>query len=181
MAPITLEPGARVVGLAPSAPCGRVGVPNLAKGVERTWTSRVGRRCRQRGTRGGGRSRDATRVGNVARRSNSPGAWFDSAETTASPEDRDRRGHLVPAVQRTREWIGPRWVDDHRRTRRCGLRRQRTEGVEHQCPPCRPGNVARSDELGRAQAQGHLVDGPAHAPAGRRCTTIAPDEWSCVL
>ncbi len=50
-----------------------------------------------------------------------------------------------------------------------------------ECPPCRPGNVAGADELGRAQAQGHLLDGPAHAPAGRRCSTIAPDEWSHIF
>ena len=176
MDPIALGPNAGVVRLAPSAPCGRVGVPHLANGVERTWTSPVGRRRRQRGTHGCGRSRDATRVGNAPRRSNPPGAWFDRAETRPLPrivtgEDTwcqlfsepgsgsDLAGLTTTAVQDGAVFVvnGQKVWSTSAHHADLGML------------------LARTD-WDAPKHKGDLVDGPAHAPAGRRGSTAAPDE-----
>ena len=93
----------------------------------------------------------------------------------------DRRGGVVPAVQRAVGRLGPRRAHHHGGARRRRVGRQRPEGVEHQRAPRRPRDAPRSHRLGRAQAPGHHLLRAADAPARRRGPPAAADELPRVV
>ena len=90
--------------------------------------------------------------------------------------DGDRRIHLVPVVQRSRERIRPRGSHDPRNTRRRRVDRQRAEAVEHERAPRRLRAAPGAHRLGRPQTSRDHVLRAADAPAGRAGAVGAPDE-----
>ena len=65
-----------------------------------------------------------------------------SAEGEVPAPQPDRRGHLVPVVQRARQRVGPRRRHDAGRVQGQPLGDQRPEGLDHQRASCRLGVVA---------------------------------------
>ena len=66
----------------------------------------------------------------------------DGAEGKVPAPQPDRRGHLVPVVQRAGQRIGPRGRHDAGGVQGQSLGDQRAEGVDHQRASCRLGTVA---------------------------------------
>src|SRR5207245_162267 len=90
------------------------------------------------------------------------------AEGALPEEDAHGRGDLVPALLRAQRGLGPREPQDARRGPGRPLPRQRSEDLDLQRADRRLGDPPRPHRLEGAQAQGHLVLPPQHAPAGLR-------------
>ena len=111
-----------------------------------------------------------------AGRGDAAGARHAGAEREVPAPQPDRRGHLVPVVQRARQRIGPRRRDDPGRVQGQPLGDQRPEGLDHQRASRRLGLAAGAHRLERAQAPGAVLFHHRHAPAGRRGASAAADE-----
>ena len=94
----------------------------------------------------------------------------DAAEGKVPAPQPDRRGHLVPVVQRAGQRLGPGRRHDAGRVPGQSLGDQRAEGVDHQRAPCRLGAVAGAHRLERAEAPGAVVFRARHAASrASRC------------
>ena len=79
-----------------------------------------------------------------------------------------RRRRLVPGLLRAGGRLRPRLAAHAGRARRRRVRRDRPEDLEHPGPRRRLVRAARAHRPRRAEAQGHHLADPRHAPAGRR-------------
>ena len=105
-----------------------------------------------------------------------PRARHGCAEGEVPAPQPDRRGHLVPAVQRAGQRLGRRRRGHPRRVQGQPLGDQRPEGMDHHRAPCRLGAAAGAHRLGRAEAPGAVLFRHRHAPARRRGAAAAADE-----
>ena len=96
-----------------------------------------------------------------------PARRHRGAEAALPARDPQRRGDLVPAVQRTRRRLRPGVAGDPGRTRRRRVRHQRLQDLDERRASVEVRHPHRPHRPGRAQAPGHLVlhlpDGPARA------------------
>ena len=90
------------------------------------------------------------------------------AEGPLSLPAAERRGVLVPAVQRARRGQRSGEPGHARRARRRRLRRQRTEDLDDVRAHVALRDPHRAHRCGRTQAPGHLVLHLSHGPAGHR-------------
>ena len=172
-----LEPRSRPGRMAQQADRLRLGRADLAEGLVRPRPAGGARRRRRprRSRRIGAVGVARAGVRNLAAATLLAHGTDFQKEQVPAPQP-DRRGHLVPAVQRARQRLRPRRRRDPRRAQGRPLGDQRPEGLDHQRPPRRLGPAAGAHRLGRAQAPGAVLLHPRHAPAGRRGAAAAPDE-----
>ena len=117
---------------------------------------------------GAAEQRDRDRLGGA----DDPAGRHRRAEAALPAADLERRGVLVPAVQRARLRLRPGQPRDPRRARRRRVRDQRLEDLVERCPPRAVRHPHRPYRPERAQAQGHLV---LHLPDGHARAVDEPD------
>ena len=111
---------------------------------------------------------DRDRVGGA----DDPAGGHRRAEAAVPAADPQRRGVLVPTVQRTRLRFRPGEPRHPRRARRRRVRDQRLEDLVERCAPRPVRDPHRPDRPQRPQAQGHLLLHPAD---GHARAVDAPD------
>ena len=159
----------------------RLGRAVLAEGLVRPRTAdgaRTGGRGGDEAHRRGRRRQDRHPP---ARGGDAAGARQRHAEGEIPAPQPDRRGHLVPVVQRAGLRVRPRRRHDAGRVQGQPLGDQRAEGVDDERASCRLGPAAGAHRLGRAEASGAVVFRARHPPAGRRGAPAAADERACVV
>src|SRR5581483_11150766 len=168
-------------GVARAARRRRMGATVVAGRLVRAGSARMGRPGGRRRDRGCGCGGCAGRFGHVARSTDPPRARLRRAEAPGAAADRDRRGHLVPALQRARGRVGSRRSHHTRRAGQRRVGRERPEAVEHERAPRGLRDAAGADGLGRAEAPRHHLLRAPDEPARRRAPPPPADERPCVL
>ena len=107
-------------------------------------------------------------VGIAARRADADRRGHRRAARVPPAPDPPRRDGVVPGLLRARGRLRPRVAAHPRRARRRRVRRHRPEDLEHPGPRRRLVRAAGAHRPRRAEAQGHHLADPRHAPARRR-------------
>ena len=150
-----LERRSRPGGMAQQADRLRLGRAELAEGLVRPRAA-AGARGRRRRRDSSASARSASprpaSAGSPRRRCWRTAATSQKREIPAPQPD--RRGHLVPVVQRARQRLRPRRRDDAGGVQGQPLGDQRPEGLDHQRASCRLGSAAGAHRLNVPKHQG---------------------------